>query len=142
NKHIDVLPDFASLGQNAIPNGRMCREQRFQRILKRAAGCLHVHMAPSAGHGPQWPRYPKTDRHRWLLFRPVARAPLRLATLAFAFFGDARLRFSVGLGVLGPASSATTALATQTICGRPLSNSFQVLPASRDAYSFPLRVPK
>src|SRR5262249_30657687 len=111
----------------------MCRKQRFESILKRAARCFHVHMTTSTCHGPQWPWYPKMDGHRWLLFRPVARAPLRLATLPFAFFGDARLRFSVGLGVEGPASSATTALATQTICGRPLSNSFQLLPASLEA---------
>src|SRR6516164_8819764 len=99
-------------------------------------------MATPTSHGRQRRRYPKTDCHRRLLFRPVARPPLRLAILPFAFFGDARLRFSVGLGVEGPASSATTAQATQAICGRPLSNSFQVLPASLDAYSFPLRVPK
>src|SRR5262245_5820995 len=102
------------------------------------------------------------DRHRRVLFPPdrrlrfrlgrfvsrfrlrrfVARAPLRFTTRPFDFLGETRLRFAVGLGVEGPASSATTALATQTICGRPLSNSFQVLPASREAYSFPLRVPK
>jgi hypothetical protein len=66
---------------------------------------------------------------------------LRLLTLLFLFLGDTRFRFAAGLGVDWPASSAMTALATQTICGRPLSTSFQVWPASLDAYTFPLRVP-
>src|SRR5262249_17624248 len=141
NKHINVLSDFPSLCKNAIPNAGMCREQSFESILKRVARCFHVHMTTPNGHGCQWPWYPKMDRHPWLLFRPFV-VPFCLETLPFSFFGEARLRFSVGLGVEGPASSATTALATHTICGRPLSISFQVLPASLDAYTFPLRVPK
>src|SRR5262249_10284071 len=142
NKNIDVLPDFPSLRKNAIPNAGMRREERFESMLKGASSCFHLHMATPTRHGPQWPRYQETDRHWWLPFRRGARVPLRLVTLLFALFGDARLRLSVGPGGDGPASSATTALATQTICGSPLNNSFQVLPASLDAYSFPLRVPK
>src|SRR5262249_5622537 len=121
--------------------GILCKKP-FESILKRATGGVHVHMSSSAGHGPQWPRYPKTDSHRRLLFCPTGRVPFRLPTLTFSFLGDGRLRFSVGPGVGGPPSSATTALATQTTCGRPSSNSFQVLPASLVAYSLPLRVPK
>src|SRR5262245_10021104 len=118
----------------------MSRKQRFECILKRAARCFHVHTTTPTGHGPQWPRYAKSDRHQRLLFRPTAETRFLEETgflAAFVFLRDARFRFSVGLGVLGPASSETTALATQTICGRPLSNSFQVLPASLDAYSLP-----
>src|SRR5262249_46379791 len=142
NKHIHVFPDFPLLRKNTIPNAGMYREQRFESISKRAARCIHFHVTKPAGHGPQWPRYPEIDSHRRLLFRPDARESLRLATLLFAIFEEARLRFSIGLGVEWPESSATTAVATQTICGRPLNNSFQDLPASLEAYNFPLRVPK
>jgi hypothetical protein len=137
-----MFSDFPLLRYNAIPKGRLCREKCFEGMPKCAAERFDFHMTLTAGHWPQRARYPEFDYHRRLLFRRAARVPLRLATTTFFFFGAARLRLSVGVRVGVPASSATNAVATQTICGSPLTNSFQEWPALMEPHSFPLRVPK